>query len=402
MPHNSKFTIMRKIIPITAAITFLFSGAADAQIRSGGLTAGGFGEIALSRNFFSDNVYRYPNAPAHEKEGHGRLEIPHVGFSIGYDFGKGWSMQSELEIADAGAGEAALEQFWIQKSFFPSLNIKGGHFIVPVGGLNNANDPMNYFTVYSPEGEFTILPSIWHDTGVTIWGEAGKWRYEVQLIAGPDAFLFSSDNFVKKGAGAPFEFKAADQCGIAARIDNSPIKSLNIGLSGYYGKSMHNAYPDDPGTERHAGVKGAATIGAFDFLYEDSRIIMRGSVDYGHIKHNRTAAGAPYDKSPAGRGTIACGMELGYDLFSLFEKLHTSGNRLFVFGRSEYYNPYIRNESQKIAEFAEKTRVAAGLNWFPIPEIAVKCEYSYRFLAAQYNNKPSISLGVAFQGFFTK
>ena len=55
---------------------------------------------------------------------------------------------------------------------------------------------------------------------------------------------------------------------------------------------------------------------------------------------------------------------------------------------------------QGSAEFTEKLRVAAGINWFPIPEIAVKAEYSHRFLATQYNPEPSISIGIAYAGFF--
>lgn len=45
---------------------------------------------------------------------------------------------------------------------------RGGR--LTVGGLNNAHEPLNFFTVYRPEGEYTILPSTWHDTGISLWG----------------------------------------------------------------------------------------------------------------------------------------------------------------------------------------------------------------------------------------
>ena len=41
-----------------------------------------------------------------------------------------------------------------------------------------------------------------------------------------------------------------------------------------------------------------------------------------------------------------------------------------------------------------------GLNYYPVPQIALKAEYSYRKLKSQYNNEPSINIGVAYQGFF--
>ena len=124
------------------------------------LTVGGYGEVAMTRNFYSDNVYRYSSAASHAGEQHGRFDIPHAVIYVGYDFGKGWSMQTEIEFEHTGTGTASekefeeageweseiekggeveLEQFWIQKSFRPELNLRMGHMVVPVGGLNNAH-----------------------------------------------------------------------------------------------------------------------------------------------------------------------------------------------------------------------------------------------------------------------
>ena len=44
--------------------------------------------------------------------------------------------------------------------------------------------------------------------------------------------------------------------------------------------------------------------------------------------------------------------------------------------------------------------MAVGVNWMPVPQVAVKAEYSKRFLNSQYNDEPSVSIGVAYQGFF--
>jgi len=35
-----------------------------------------------------------------------------------------------------------------------------------------------------------------------------------------------------------------------------------------------------------------------------------------------------------------------------------------------------------------------------LPEIAIKAEYSNRLLKSQYNNEPSFSIGVSYEGFF--
>ena len=389
------------------------------------LTLGGYGEVALTRNFYSDNVYRYSSAASHAGEQHGRFDVPHAVIYIGYDFGRGWTMQTEIEFEHGGSGgavekefeeagewesetekggEVALEQFWIQKSFCPEFNVKMGHIVVPVGGLNNAHEPLNYFTVYRPEGEYTILPSTWHDTGVSLWGRANNWRYEAMVIAGLDAYMFSTENFVKYGAGSPFEFKAANQLGFAGRIDNYSIKNLRLSMSGFYGRAFNNTYPYEviPETSRYYGVKGRTAIGAFDFEYKGGRFIARGNADYGYVgdaamisnmKRNRSANNAPYKKSAVGKGAFAAGVEAGYDLLSGDEKL-------FLFGRYEYYNSYIPDAGQELAEWTQKHRIAVGLNYMPLPQIAVKAEYSHRFLKAGYNPEPSISIGVCYMAWF--
>ena len=84
----------------------------------------------------------------------------------------------ELEAEESGeyereverGGEVALEQFWLQKSFSRAFNIRAGHIVVPVGLNNSHHEPLNFFTVYRPEGENTILPSTWHQTGVSLCG----------------------------------------------------------------------------------------------------------------------------------------------------------------------------------------------------------------------------------------
>ncbi len=399
--------------------------------RGGRLTVGGYGEVALTRNFYSDNVYRYSHPADYKNDpSHGRFDIPHAVIYLGYDFGKGWTLQTEIEFEHTGTGSAVekeyteageweteiekggeveLEQFWIQKSFAPQFNVRIGHIVVPVGGLNNAHEPLNFFTVYRPEGEFTILPSTWHDTGVSLWGRASDWRYEALVVAGLDAFMYDRDNFVKHGAGSPYEFKVANRLGFAARIDNYSVQNLRLSLSGYYGQGMHNSYPNDMWNTRYADVKGHTLIGAFDFAYTGKYLTVRGNADWGYVsdaatistvKRNLSSNNAPYRKTPVGQNAFAAGLEAGYDILHLCRS--DAEQKLYLFGRYEYYDSYIPAADQPDYPYTNRHRIAAGLNWLPIPQIAVKAEYSRRFLPAQYNNEPSVSIGIAYMGFFTR
>ena len=76
------------------------------------LSVGGYGEVALSRNFYSDNIYRYSKASQYKNDpSHGRFDIPHAVVYLGYDFGKGWTMGTEIEFEHTGTGSAVEQEF---------------------------------------------------------------------------------------------------------------------------------------------------------------------------------------------------------------------------------------------------------------------------------------------------
>ena len=394
------------------------------------LSVGGYGEVAMSRNFYSDHVSRYSLADEHKNDpSHGRFDIPHAVIYLGYDFGKGWTMGTEIEFEHGGVGmayekedeeggeweqevekggEVELEQFWIQKSFGRWANIKAGHIVVPVG-LNNAyHEPLNFFTVYRPEGENTILPSTWHQTGISFWGKTKGWRYELQFLAGLNSDNFTNTGWINKGPGTPTEGEIATKYGTALRIDNYCIKGLRIGLSGYYGHAIGNSYPNNKdGAE--SKYKGVVAIGAIDFTYNNYNWIVRGQADYGYLSDakqlkyftNRLNGLSPFHHSAfVSKNAFAYGIEAGYNVFSQIEKLRQDNQKLYLFGRYEHYNPYASKTKNTSYDYTNVQRMAVGINYYPVKQIVVKAEYSHRFLKSQYNNEPAINIGVAYEGWF--
>ena len=413
--------------------------AGDSVMQHAGgkrLTVGGYGEINYSRNFYSDHVSRYSQPEEHKNDpSHGRVDIPHAVIYLGYDFGRGWTFGTEIEFEHGGnglayekedeeggeweqevekGGEVELEQFWLQKSFSKALNLRIGHIVVPVG-LNNAyHEPLSYFTVYRPEGENTIMPSTWHQTGLSLWGRYGDFRYEAQLLAGLNADGFTNVNWIKNGNKSPLEFDVANKYGVALRVDNYTVKGLRLGLSGYYGHSIGNSYPNNA-----AGVdaeyKGQVLIGAVDLTYKGYNWIVRGQADYGYLGdaaqlkyvYNRLNSKSPYKHSAfVSKNAYAWGIEAGYDLFSVIgnwskvKGLNADRPQLYVFGRYEQYNPYASQTKGTAYDYTEVKRFAVGLNYHPIKQIVIKAEYSKRLLRSLYNDEPSVNVGVAYEGFF--
>ncbi|MBQ7462055.1 MAG: hypothetical protein IJS63_07340 [Bacteroidaceae bacterium] len=414
------------------------------------LSLGGYGEAVMTRNFYSQSFNRYKMPENYKNDNsHGRFDLPHVCLNIGYDFGKGWTMGSEIEFEHGGTGSAVeieaeeageyeaevekggevnLEQFWINKAFWDGkFNVKAGEIIVPVGYSNAYHEPNQFLTCYRPEGEATILPNTWHQVGLSLWGRIKDWRYEALFLSGLNSESFTAEGFAHYGATSPYEFKVANNFAGAFRIDNYTVKGLRIGLSGYYGYTFRNTLRT-PGSQ-YEDVTGALGIVALDFTLNRWNWIVRGNVDYAHLSdadaissynqanwtHHKYQDGNPHHYTNIGSNALAYGIEAGYDVFSQIPKLKEKSGKLFLFGRFEHYNTMASGTYKSMYKYTKRYRMAFGVNYSPIKQITIKGEYSYRFFdkpnnngltsdsplyTQPYNNEPSISLGVTYCGRF--
>lgn len=413
------------------------------------LHMGGYGEVVMSRNFYSQSFNRY-NAPARYRNdgSHGRFDLPHITLNLGYDFGRGWTFGTEIEYEHGGngtaveieaeesgeyeaetekGGEVAIEQFWFNKEFLHGkLNIRAGEIIVPVGYANAHHEPLNFFTCYRPEGEATILPNTWHQIGISLWGRTGDWKYEAQFLSGLNSESFTAEKFVHQGATSPYEFKVANRFAGALRIDNYSVKGMRFGLSGYYGHTFRNSIKD-PGAS-YKDVKGALAIIAADVEIKRWNWIIRATADYASLSdadriseynkanstHHKYQDGNPFHNTNIGSSAFAYSIEAGYNIFSQIRKV-ADKQKFYVFGRFEHYNTMASGTYKSQYRYCSPYRATVGINYHPIKQIVVKCEYAYRFFKKPnnhglsedsplyiqpYNNEPSLNLSIAYQAWF--
>lgn len=393
------------------------------------LHVGGYGEVAMSRNFYSDNYLRYSEPSRYKNSSsHGRFDLPHVVIYLGYDFGKGWSFSSEIEFEHGGTeaaveieteeageyekevergGEVALEQFYIQKEFFPQLKLRVGMQVVPVGATNAHHEPNQFFGVYRPEGENTIMPCTWHEIAVSLSGRAGKWSYMAMFMPGLDSERFGNQSWIHDGSASPFEFKIANNYAFAARVDNYSVKGLRWGLSGYVGNSFRNTlYPTE--SEKNKGIRGTVSVLSVDFKYDDHNWLVRGYGDWGHLtdaahitKFNISMSkNSTSKRQEVASDAVAAGVEAGYNIFGVIPSMNKRNQKFYVFGRYDYYDSMARMENSTPLGWCGRQKITAGVNWFPIPQIVVKADYSLGILEKKYNNEPAINLGIAYVGWF--
>ena len=106
-----------------------------------------------------------------------------------------------------------------------------GHFYVAVGHLSHRYHPADFFGSQRAEAETSIIPALWHETGVEVSGAYRGWRYQVQLVNGLDATGFSSQNWTVGGHQKRFEtIQATNMAWVAA-----PRLSVRAALcAGYF------------------------------------------------------------------------------------------------------------------------------------------------------------------------
>ena len=187
---------------------------------------GGYGEMVANFKDYGINRF-YGGNDGNPKKNRNTISIPRFVLAFDYKFSPKWVLSSEIEFEYGGTGaarevewyeengeyeteiekggEVALEQFHISYLMNKLLNFRFGHMIVPVGLTNAHHEPLNFFGVYRPEGETTILPSTWHETGVALFGDLGNFDYELQVVSGLDPQGFRMENWVGKGTQGAFE-----------------------------------------------------------------------------------------------------------------------------------------------------------------------------------------------------
>ena len=328
------------------------------------------------------------------------LEFEHGGTGSTMEFDK-FEEFGEFEFEIEKGGEIIVEKLAAVFSIKPSYNFRIGHIIVPVGLVSKRHRPQHYFTTTRPEAETHILPTIWHETGVEVFGSFGPLSYQVQVVNGLDSTGFSSRHWIVRGHQLRFETVNAEAPAYVGRLDYNLQKNVTIGVSGYYGDTAANRPKPDVNFEANVGI---VSLHGF---YEVKAIKIRGLVLIGTLENahllskvNRTLSNnLNVKRTPIGSSATGWYIEAGYDVLSLFRKSEEMSHRLELFGRYDYYDTMASVEGVIFDNPRwERKTMTIGLNYHIHPQLVFKSHYSVRRLATKEKNKEdTLSLGFGFQ-----
>ena len=362
--------------------------------------------IDLER-FVISSKYRINNTIRLESE----LEFEHGGTGSTMEFDK-FEEFGEFETEIEKGGEVIVEKLAAVFSFQPSFNFRVGHIIVPVGLVSKRHQPQHYFTTTRPEAEAHLIPTIWHETGIEIFGAFGSLKYQAQIVNGLDSTGFSSRHWIVRGHQLRFETVNAEAPAFVGRLDYAFHENATVGISAYYGDTAANRPKPDVDFDAHVGI---VSLHGF---YEVNALKVRGLFLWGTLENadqlskvNRTLSNnLNVKRTPIGSAAVGWYIEAGYNILSFFRQPNNSTEHrnlkdnpsdkvLDVFARYDFYDTMASVEGIIFDNPRwERNTWTLGINYHVHPQVVFKSHYSLRRLATKDKNRENtFSLGFGFQ-----
>ena len=335
--------------------------------------------------------------------------LPHLELQAEVEFEHGGTGGAlELEYEEFGefeqevekGGEVILEELYVKRSFGDNLALSAGHFYVAVGLLSSLYHPLDFYGTVRPEAETSMIPALWHETGIEASGRIRRWRWRLQVINGLDATGFSSQRWVAGGHQLRFEQVRADGLALAGRVDYEPARGALAGVSFYRGDSAGNRPKPDM-----KGISAHVTISDIHAHITGRRLRARGLFLYGRLG-NAAAVSARNStlsnnldvlRSPVASAANALYLEAGYDILPWLAA--RPGERLDLFARYDDYDTMAEVPDGFFDNPRFDRRVyTLGLNYAVADKVVIKADYAMRRLgAARFNDENTLGLALGFQ-----
>jgi len=313
------------------------------------LSIGGYGELYYSK--YNDSV---GIGDSRNSKGDTYRFIPY----IGYKFSDTIILNSEIEFEHGN--EVAIEQLYVDFVLDPLATVRVGHQLVPMGYVNLYHEPTLFNTVQRPDIEKQIIPSTWHELGLSVYGKTDSFEYTVGTYTALDMNNAgaSGKDWIRKARVGNESDTGMENMAVAARLDYNGINGLQVGASAYAAKAGKAEIGSEEGKmfmyDIHAlyqneGFKARA-------LYTEARLSHAGAYDAAMPEHARGGY-----------------VNLEYNVLPFFAQ---TSDRLPLFFQYENYNLATSMANGK--SFGDTESFTYGLNYFPHEQVVLKGEYVLR------------------------
>lgn len=365
----------------------------------------------------SEDVYR--NIQDTEPERRNNVDVERVVLEFVYNYNSQWQMEIELEYEHGGTGstleydgfeefgefeteteaggEVVVEKMQAKYTANENFVVKMGHIFVPVGLGTDLDKPSQYFSTQRYWSEATLIPQVWHETGVNLISKWQNFTAQTLITTGLNSEFFRTYNWVATGLQKRFETVNADDLALTLRLDYGDIEAgKGIGMSYYTGNTSgnrnNNNKVDGDGNLTIYGVHGA---------YSNGNWLIRGQYLFGMLDDSQAITNANKTTPGLKPGNFS---QLGSEAESAFVELSYNGQVLFnlskplyLYTTYEYANPIKKVEQGVATDRFNKQSIALGINYFPIENIVLKAQVGQQMYAQSIlDNNTSFSLSMGY------
>lgn len=337
------------------------------------LSIGGYGEL-----FYSDQRH------VSDVNGGTTSEISRFVPYIGYKFSDNIILNSEIEF-EHGGEEVSVEQLYLDFLVNSSFNIRLGHQIVPMGLVNLNHEPVMFNTVFRSDVETYLIPSTWHENGLTAYGSLGDFQYAAGAVVALDMGRASHDGapsergvrWIADGRrGGNETNNATSNIAGVARLDYRGVNGLLLGASVYCGK----AGPVDKADAQ----EGSIIMADIHAQYQSEGFKIKGLYTQTQLTHadsyqGNAIEGFDFSTIPVPKKAHGGYINLEYNILPFITQ---TTNRLPLFFQYENYN--LAASMNDGTSFGTTESFTYGFNYFPHEQVVLKGEYTLR------NNRNSV------------
>lgn len=359
------------------------------------LVLGGYGEVHYNQPL---DGLTYSN---------GTLDVHRIVMLLGYNFNAKTQFITELEFEHVK--EVYVEQAFLQYKLNRYLNLRGGLMLVPMGITNEYHEPTTFNGVERPYIDNSISPTTWREIGLGASGNILPFsiKYQAYVMTGFNGYdgsaHLSGKNGLRSGRQKGIESYISSP-NFTGKIEFYGLRGLNIGLSGYFGKTQSTLYNGVDKNDEHSlavadsSVVGVSMVG-FDARYKFKGLQFRGQLYYAALsntnQYNKFTArdnGTLNDLGSAMAGYYA---ELG---FNVLRRLPTE-KQLVPFVRYEFLNThYDVGSSITKNKGYEKRIITAGVTFTLTKGAVVKADMQFVKSGSSddYDKLFNVGIGVTF------
>jgi hypothetical protein len=355
-------------------------------------------EDRLHFSGYGDIHYNSPETGTMDKAAPAEIDVHRFVLGWRYDFTSALRLDAEIDF-EHSASEIELEYANLEYDLAPTVSLRVGSLLMPVGPLNEFHEPPTYYSVERPYVETTIMPTTWQEIGLGLVGRVGNGAlgYRAYVVSGLQAFAsegedndgFTTLNGIRGGRRHGVEAPAEDLAGVA-RLEYATTTGLSLGASGYYG-----------------GADQGAALGSISvtILDADARF-RRAGFDLRGVVYRTSVDGA--DVASTGQSlllgeTVVVGKEMlgwygeaAYD-FLRRDRPGSSGRGLILFARYERFDTNEEVPTGLSADpRADRKVITGGVSYMPIDKIAFKTDLEH-WQDGTDADLDRFNLGAAFQ-----